>query len=239
MHLIRYAYVLSCSVLVAACGGSPPKAQDANSETSRPKRDYDPTSQIGATAEVGALPEEETQYAMKESFDGIRRCFVTGSRRIEFLGGEIALNVTVGAQGHVKGVFAERSTLGDRETEKCMFDAVKHTSWPKPVGGPIGIAQAAFDFEMSGDVRPPVSWEPDRISQALSRESSTLAACKSDPSVNYQATVYVGTDGRVLAAGVSAPSHNAEEASDCLVQALLGVSFPEPGSWPAKVSFSI
>jgi hypothetical protein len=228
---------VSTLLLATACGGSPadPKTPEAESTERRAAR----SSGIETSAEVGALPTEATQFAMKESLKGISRCFMSGTQRIEFLGGEIAVNVTVGSEGAVSSVFAERSTLGDRATEKCMFDALKQASWPAPVGGPIGIAQNSFDFEMSGEVRPPVAWEPEHVAETLSREASKLNACKADPNASYHATVYVGTDGKAISAGLSAPSRDAERASDCLVEVLMGTSFPEPGSWPAKVSFSI
>jgi hypothetical protein len=230
--------ILSVSLSLAACGGSTETAKHPATDRSRSER-ADSTAAIGATAEIGAMPEEETQYALKESFDGIRKCFMDGSRRIEFLGGEIAVNVTIGSAGTVAEVFAERSTLGDRRTEKCMFEALRQVSWPKPVGGPIGIAQGAFDFEMPGDVRPPVTWDADQVSDAVAREADKISACKQKPSSHYQATVYVDADGKPLAAGISAPSREAEGASDCLIDVLMSVSFPDPGSWPAKVSFPI
>lgn len=238
MTRTQLAYLALLTTTLLRCGGTPePAKEPANHAKAR--SDADSTRGIGASAEVGALPEEEAQYALKSAFDGIRRCFVKGAERIEFLGGEIAVNVTVGETGAVKSVYAERSTLGDRRTEKCMFEAVRGSTWPKPVGGPIGIAQGAFDFEMTGDVRPPVPWESDRVTETLEHEAEKIASCKPSSGTRYQATVYVGTEGKPLSVGISAPSRDAESASDCLVDVLMQAAFPPPGSWPAKVSFSI
>jgi hypothetical protein len=51
--------------------------------------------------------------------------------------------------------------------------------------------------------------------------------------------MYVGTDGSVLSAGVTPPSEEGESSVDCLVSTLKEASFPSPGSWPAKITFSL
>ena len=55
----------------------------------------------------------------------------------------------------------------------------------------------------------------------------------------FEATLYVGTGGEVLSAGVTPPDETGEDAVDCLVEALLGAKFPSPGSWPAKVTLTL
>jgi hypothetical protein len=236
MSIQRFALIPSF-VVCAACGGNAPAPQAPAAPL--PHSRHHASAEVSTSAEIGALPEEETQYALKGTFKDVQACFFGGSRRVEFLGGEIAFNITVGSDGKAVGVFAERSTLGDRETEKCMIDAMKHVSWPKPVGGPIGIAQGSFDFEAPSDVRPPVSWQESKVSAALHQAGDRISGCKGSRATGYLATVYVDENGKPLAAGVAAPNRDAEGASDCLVEVLLGMSFPDPGSWPAKVSFSI
>jgi hypothetical protein len=49
----------------------------------------------------------------------------------------------------------------------------------------------------------------------------------------------VSTEGSVLAASVTPPNESGEAAVDCLVETLRGASFPSPGSWPAKITFSL
>ena len=51
--------------------------------------------------------------------------------------------------------------------------------------------------------------------------------------------VYVGTNGKAQAVGLSTGDEKGEKAASCVVSALRAVSFPSPGSWPAKVSFPI
>jgi hypothetical protein len=42
-----------------------------------------------------------------------------------------------------------------------------------------------------------------------------------------------------LSVGVTPPDDQGESAVDCLVEVLKHAKFPSPGSWPAKVSFSL
>lgn len=219
------------------CGGSKPAAQ-APDEAPEPTRSRSSESSVQMSAEIGALPPEATAAAFEQSLEQIQACFFRGSQRVEFLGGSITFKVIVGQDGTVQHVFAERSTLGDRQTETCMFEALKASSWPQPVGGPIGVAENSFEFEMSSDVRPPVMWDSGEVAGVLEEHAEALAACRSG-GARAIATVYVGTDGKALAAGVAAPNQEAESASQCLVAVLLEAQYPEPGSWPAKVSFTL
>ncbi len=221
-----------------ACGGSEPPPQTP-AQVAPDDEDEDNAREVGAMAEIGAMPEDETVAAFQGALDPIQKCFIDGARRIEFLGGHIALQVQVGKNGTVKAVFAEQSTLGDRETERCMFEALEQASWPAPVGGLIGIAQNSFDFEMTGDVRAPVSLDDFDADAALSEQQSALRECKASIKGTFSATVYIDTDGSLMSAGIAAPNAEGESKSDCLVSVLKQAKFPSPGSWPGKATFSL
>lgn len=226
-------------VTLIACGGTQPEAKQANANLDEERSDYDSTANIDMSAEVGALPEDEAIYAFKQSFRDIQDCFMRGARRIDFIGGQISIQVWVDSNGQVATVFAETSTLGDRQTERCMFDVLRGAQWPRPVGGPIAVAQNAFEFEMTGDVRAPVSWDEDRVSGVLGEMRSRIRECKDHSSEKFMATVYVDTDGTALSVGIAAPDRHQEANSDCLIDLLSSASYPSPGSWPAKVSFRL
>jgi hypothetical protein len=51
--------------------------------------------------------------------------------------------------------------------------------------------------------------------------------------------MYVGTDGHALSVGVTPPDSHGEAAVDCLVGVLKEAKYPSPGSWPAKVTFTL
>jgi hypothetical protein len=119
-----------------------------------------------------------------------------------------------------------------------MLDALRAKSWPRPVGGEHGLARKSFDFDPPNDVRPPAEYDADHLGKGLDTISGRLASCK-ETKGSYEATIYVATDGAVLAAGVTPPDEQGESSVDCLVSTLKAASFPSPGSWPAKVTFSL
>jgi hypothetical protein len=63
--------------------------------------------------------------------------------------------------------------------------------------------------------------------------------CRRGSSGQFEATAYVSAQGDVIAASVTPPDGSGEAAVDCLVDTLRGASFPSPGSWAAKVTFTL
>ena len=51
--------------------------------------------------------------------------------------------------------------------------------------------------------------------------------------------MYIEPGGRVLAAGGSAPSAEAEPGLDCILERVRGWDMPDPGSYAAKVTFPV
>jgi hypothetical protein len=222
--------------LSIACGESaaPSKTADDEPETKEDRRAGRPS----VSSEIGGLDEQKVNAAFESSLSGLERCLHQGSSRVEFLGGSVSFFVKIDLEGKVDGAYLEKSTLGDRDTEKCMLDAVRSRKWPKPVGGEHGLARKSFDFDPPNDVRAPADYDHEHLGKGLDKISSKLASCKGR-SGSYEATMYVATDGSVLAAGVTPPDEDGEESVDCLVSTLKGASFPSPGSWPAKVTFTL
>jgi hypothetical protein len=237
--IYRAVHALSISVacLAIACGGSepPPKTSDDAPEMEDDERR--PSADI--SSEVGGLNEQKVDKAFEGALDNLQSCLNDGARRVEFLGGSVSFFVKINSKGRVANAYAEKSTLGDRETEKCMLDSLRKKRWPKPVGGQVGLARKSFDFDPPNDVRPPTEWDGENVSQVLEKLEKDIRGCKNGVSGQFEATLYVATDGSVLSVGVTPPSEEGEEAVDCLVDALKSASFPSPGSWPAKVTFAL
>jgi hypothetical protein len=221
--------------LLLGCGESTPTPKTADSE---PESHEERGSSVSVSSEIGGLDETKVNAAFESSLSGLQRCLQQGSTRVEFLGGQVSFFVKIDTAGKVDGAYLEKSTLGDRDTEKCMLDALRSRSWPKPIGGDHGLARKSFDFDPPNDVRPPADYDQEHLSKALDKISDKVASCKGAKG-SYEATIYVATDGSVLAAGVTPPDEVGEESVDCLVSTLKSAAFPSPGSWPAKVTFPL
>jgi hypothetical protein len=220
-------------LLACAASESPPKTADE-----APEIEGERGSSVSVHSEIGGLNEEQVNAAFESSLSGLERCLHQGASRVEFLGGSVSFFIKIDTSGRVDGAYAEKSTLGDRDTEKCMLSALRSRDWPRPVGGDHGLARKSFDFDPPNDVRPPSEYDHGHLHQALSEISDKLASCKGGRGT-YEATIYVGTDGSVLSAGVTPPDEGGEGSVDCLVSTLREAAFPSPGSWPAKVTFAL
>jgi hypothetical protein len=221
--------------LIVGCGDSAPPAKTADDEPQTEKRH---SGGPEVSSEIGGLDEEKVNAAFESTLSGLERCLQQGASRVEFLGGSVSFFVKIDLEGKVDGAYLEKSTLGDRDTEKCMLGALRSRHWPKPVGGEHGLARKSFDFDPPNDVRAPADYDQDHLGKGLDKISSKLSSCKGAKG-SYEATMYVATDGSVLSASVTPPSEDGEDSVDCLVSTLKGASFPSPGSWPAKVTFTL
>jgi hypothetical protein len=227
-------FMLPLLVLVS-CGEAPPTPKTADDT---PTTEEEHGSPVSVSSEIGGLDEQKVNAAFESSLSGLQRCLNQGASRVEFLGGSVSFFVKIDMSGKVDGAYLEKSTLGDRETEKCMLSALRSKKWPKPVGGEHGLARKSFDFDPPNDVRAPAEYDQDHLSKALDKISGKLASCKNGKG-SYEATMYVATDGSVLSASATPPDENSEDAIDCLVDTLKSASFPSPGSWPAKITFAL
>jgi hypothetical protein len=236
LRLLKLCSLLLSLTTALACGESAPapKTADDAPEIEEEKRAGRPQ----VSSEIGGLDESKVNAIFESSLSGLERCLHQGSSRVEFIGGSVSFFVMIDTSGQVEATYLEKSTLGDRDTEKCMLNALRSKSWPKPVDGEHGLARKSFDFDPPNDVRPPADYDQEHLSKALGKISGKLNSCKSGGG-SYEATIYVATDGSVLAAGVTPPDQNGEESVDCLVSTLKEASFPSPGSWPAKVTFTL
>jgi hypothetical protein len=228
------------AMLLIGCGGGGDKpevktADDVHSE------DGGETQRRGAPdvqAEIGGLDADKVDATFSKALGSIKKCLNQGAKRVEFLGGGVAFFVKIDLEGKAIHTHLERSTLGDRTTEKCMLDALRSRDWPKPVGGEVGLARKSYDFDMLNDVRPPTEWSSEEAGPGLDKINGKIAECKHGKG-GFEATFYVDTEGNVLSAGATPPDEEGEESVDCIVEALKGGTFPSPGSWPAKVTLSL
>ena len=187
-------------------------------------------------AEVGALDAKQAKKNFEAILQKAERCqddLRKQDPRLDFLAGELRLEVRVGEDGKVKHAFLPRSTVGDLRLESCVLEAARGLPWPRPEGGLTGIAANDFSFPMKGD-REATPWPADRAQSTLA--SAALQPCKNGLKGAAEVTLYVDTDGKVIAAGASQPDPERPEVASCIVKAVSGLKFPSPGSWPAKVT---
>ena len=215
--------------------GASPDVESAQVGTAPP-----PAESMQVEGLMGTLSPDEVRRGMDRRMERFSRCFTRRYRDLDLLSGDIEFAYRVGVDGNVRYVHLSQSTLGDRETERCLLRVAEGASFPAPRGG-----EAEFSFPLSmdlpEDVRPPVEWSPSRIAPAVAeRGSELLSSCRPSGSrAAYRVTMYIARPGRVLAAGVTSDDATLEETYDCVVEQVSSWEVPTPGSYPARVSFEV
>ena len=231
--------VVTLGSAMAACGGSAPPPSAPKQQAAPKEAPAKPKAKFAMEGQLGSLDEGKVNETFSTLLPRFGECLSQGSSRVEFLGGHVKFAVRIAVNGSAKWAYLSDSTLGDRDTERCMLNVAKSARWPLPQEGE-GQAQREFDFDPSPDVREAVPWGPDRIAKALGSARAKLGHCAQRAPGKYRATVYVQTNGTTMAAGVAPPDERGEAGPvDCMVDVLKAMRFPSPGSWPAKVTFAV
>lgn len=257
-------------VVAPACGSSEARTNAPTPSVAADREDDDraasPSMEI--QGEVGGLDGEQVADTFANSGSELTRCWQQGTGRLDALAGSIAFFLRIGQGGKVVHVQPEKSTLGDRQTERCMLEVLRAQRWPRPVGGKTGIARGSMEFETSGDVRSPRQVPSEEFATMLQASEAELGECKRDAATRFSATVYLkrdylepsdggadaegnggadaGTDadagpievGRAIAVGLASKNETNDEVFDCLVGVLESAVYPTPGSAMAKGSFT-
>ncbi len=231
---------MAAAAMLAACGGSPPPPAE---EPQAAEPDEGGARKVraapGIESEIGSMDEAKVKQTFELASGKLSACFNRGTQRLAYLAGDVRFVVRVGKDGSPRWAYAKDSTLGDRETEACMLEVLKAATWPKPEGGE-GLAENNFSFEPGGDERPPVDWTPQQLGAPYRGAKAALDRCRKNAGTkSIKATMYVETDGKPSAVGVSSADERGEAAASCVVDALRAVKFPSPGSYAAKVSVTI
>src|SRR5690606_6779823 len=184
------ALALLASSLLLGCGG---EAGGTNAQVaeSTPVEEAGRGRGMQAQSEIGGLNAEDVDKVFARSLGALQACLEEGASRVELLGGAVDFFLKIDADGRIAHAHLERSTLGDRDTERCMLAALRAKTWPKPIGGTTGLARKGFEFDPPKDVRPPTDWDPAEVQETVSQLEEALTACKDGASGSFEATAYV------------------------------------------------
>lgn len=227
-------------LLALACSAAPTRPAAPPPPPARAEQPLQPSRpSMGASAELGGLDERAAEQSFRDSLQGLEACIQDGVQRLEFIGGSIEFAVKVDSTSHAADVWAADSTLGERETEKCMFNALRSVAWPAPQGGVFGIARNSFDFRPRRGVKVPAVWDAGKVSRVLARLDGRINECRGERSERLLITLYIGEGGKALGGGAASEGPIDEHAVDCIVEALLAADYPAPEQAPTKVRFQL
>lgn len=223
-------------MLAIGCGGDEDAETAETAETTSgeeaPVAERD--DGVAITGLMGTIDADEVRMTIEPKLTRFMRCFSQRWDEIEILGGHIHMSFRVDIEGNVLWVFPTESSIGDRETERCLLDTAKAIHFPRPRGGEAEFGYP-LDLDTPEDVRPPVAWAESSVVDVVERNRDSVSEC----GTGFTVTAYVGPGGEVMAAGASTGELDNAENLDCVTDAVSQWEMPDPGSYPAKVSFSI
>lgn len=230
--------VLALGASALGCGGGASESTSttttAASERETTSREPDDGAQI--TGLMGTISQEAVRNTLEPRMDSFMRCFEQRLASVRFLGGDFRMEFRIHVDGTVAWVYPAESSLGDRDVETCILASAARAHFPRPRGGEAEFAWG-FSLDPPGDVRAPIAFVSSGIDTLVAAERTNVETqCGQG---NYAVTAYVQPGGSVLAAGVATDSTDAAAHLDCVATAVRGWTFPDPGSYAGKVSFSL
>lgn len=234
---MKLRWIAACAALVmSGCGGPSESASEASAaaDTSGDEREREPNDGAEITGLMGTIRTDEVQNALNPRMPRFMRCFEQRMGEVEFLAGDIRMAFRIHTDGSVAWVYPAESSIGDRQAEQCVLEVARATRFPRPHGGEAEFAWG-FGFDAPDDVRPPLNWAAEALGDRLEDVGAVAREC----SAGGEITAYIEPGGRVLAAGGSVTSIDAEAGLDCILEQVRSWEMPDPGSYPAKVTFAV
>ncbi len=238
----RLALLFFLAAPLAACGAAAQETQTEETTVATQRDDGqrdEPRDGVAITGLMGTISSDSVRDTLQMRQDRFLDCFERRLDDIHVLGGTIELAFRVKVDGTVLWVYPKRSTIGDRETERCILGVASTVRFRRPNGGE---AEFSWPFEVAppDDVRPALSWTSDRVAPLLAQNLDLGSRCRPAGSdVTFSITAYVAPGGAVLAAGGAPSAPHGVDAVDCVLDVVRAWPMPNPGPYPAKITFDI
>lgn len=230
-----------CILLVlglGACGGDAETTDETEqSTTSGSEERREPNDGLAISGLMGTIRQDQVENALHPRLPRFQRCFEQRMGTVELLGGEIRMAFRIHVDGTVAWVYPSESDIGDRDTERCVLGIAASTRFPQPRGGEAEF-QWGFGLDPADDLRPPLHWREDSLGRAADEVAALGRRCNAR-GPGHTITAYISPGGEVLAAGGTMPDQDAGDALDCILEGVRGMAMPDPGSYPAKITFTV
>jgi hypothetical protein len=214
---------------------APPPAKEAPKEVSNEAEET--SSGPAMRSEIGGLNEEAVARSFERMNDAVQNCFAQGTTKVTALGGHVKMKLRIDPKGALKWAYLSESTLGDRDTEKCLLDAARAKSWPLPVGGD-GLAERAYDIDPPSPAKD-LDAKKFRIALALVGKETAKCRKKGTWGTVFRTTAYLRYDGLPVAVGMAPPNEKGEDVVDCMVKIIKKIKFGSIGRRMGKVAFEL
>jgi outer membrane biosynthesis protein TonB len=195
------------------------------------------TPTVSVKGLTGTLNTDDVHQTMEAQQRAFNACIEHGRRSMRWVSGAMRFAFNVDAAGRVLDARPVESSIGHRELEQCLIEAVSVVVFPKPAGR--ASAEFAWTVNVVPVGTPAEPLDPKRIAKLVRKQRRSIAReCELRPRERFQLTAYVGPSGKVLAAGGFAVRARGVEKVDCVVQAVGAIRLPKVPR-RSKVSFRL
>ncbi len=240
---MKHIWSCVCVAMAAGCAAQIPVSVRPVAPPPAPAEAHaEDETRVNAGVQVGGLEGTLSNYdvrtALEERGAEFSACHELRARALPVLSGEIEFAIEVDIDGQVRRVDVRASTLGDRALERCLSDVVRSTRFHRPNGG-IATVTWFLALEPGRADHTPDVWDAGRIARVIDNNMDELqGSCDlTGSSGTLTATMYVGSSGRIVAAGVASAEGSTDERLDCVADTLRSWTLPTPQGRFAKVSF--
>jgi hypothetical protein len=244
MSLTAALALLTCA---AGCGGNsegakePAVEDDGEAPSHRrgqaPDIDDGPDDGLQIEGLRGRIDSYDIQQGVKPHVQAIDDCFTKNRGKRRWLGGQVELAFTIGAEGAVQTVHMSQSNLGAWPVERCLLEVGGAMTFVKPKGGPTAEFTLPLGFESR---MPPDDWDQARAGAEVTTHEPGLAACSDAGAAPASAliTLYVGTRGQVQSVGFASSAPVDAAWAACAEQTILGWTLSDPQGRIARMTFT-
>jgi hypothetical protein len=230
-------------VLAAACGGADrPVAGPEPAETAPPRSarvaDEDPDDGLEVQSTRGRMERADIEAGLAPHARALQDCYLARIGKQRWLGGTVELRWDVAGDGVLRGARVVRSDLGSWPVEQCMLEVARQITFAAPRGGD---ADFRVPFELSGGRGGVVWWDEEMAHNVVARRVGELAGCageaKAADPTDVTVTLYVGTRGKVQAAGFASPALIDDAWAACAHGKVTAWTLSDPRGKVAKLGF--
>ena len=144
--------ILGLALGAGGCGGGGGSADDeelAEQEQSsgdEVEQAADEDESVAIEGLMGTISADAVDMAMQSRMSRFGGCFEQRWDDLDVLGGRILMAFRIRTDGSVLWVYPKESSVGDRETERCILDIAARIRFRRPRGG-----EAEFEYPLELD----------------------------------------------------------------------------------------
>jgi len=154
---------------------------------------------MGMQMSIGVLDERVVDRAMAPHVPAMIDCFERAGDARRYLSGQVVLRFVVEASGSVSDIHVIKNELGNYPVERCLIDAGRRISFPRPEGNRRTDFEYSLRFRSTGEMRV-LDWKGDNVAIRVA-STNDFSSCGVLGPQRVEAIAYVEPEGTIGSVG--------------------------------------